>query len=431
MCTATGRNTPGHRSIGRTRFLNGTTSMSKIDIHKKYEPLWSAPDEVRFFVVTGGRGSGKSFAVSLNLNTSTYEEGHTILFTRYTLTSANISIIPEFLEKIEMMGKTADFRITKDEIINLTTNSNIIFRGIKTASGNQTAALKSITGLTTWVLDEAEELLDEATFNKIERSVRKRDKRNRIIIVMNPCTKDHWIYKRFFDDMKVESGWNGTRGNVCYIHTTFEDNMENLSEDFIQEVMNTKLRRPDVYEHEILGGWKEKADGVVFTNWRVGKFRELERMCYGQDFGFSDDPTTLVQVSLDLPGRKLYVREVYGKSGMTTQQIAAHNLRYAGHSLIIGDSSEPRLISELRSAGVNIHSVKKKHGSILSGITMMQDMEIIVDPDSKEIIKELNNYVWHDNGDRPVDKNNHYLDSIRYALTRLYVKKSFGRYALR
>jgi hypothetical protein len=75
--------------------------------------------------------------------------------------SAQTSIIPEFIEKIDMMGVAEDFRITKDEIINLTTGSSIIFKGIRTSSGNQTAALKSLNGVTTFVLDEAEELVDE------------------------------------------------------------------------------------------------------------------------------------------------------------------------------------------------------------------------------------------------------------------------------
>ena len=93
----------------------------------------------------------------------TFEAGHTILFTRYTLTSAYISIIPEFIEKLEQFGSDViqHFHITKDEIINKQTGSKIIFRGIKTSSGDQTANLKSLQGITTWVVDEAEELTDE------------------------------------------------------------------------------------------------------------------------------------------------------------------------------------------------------------------------------------------------------------------------------
>jgi phage terminase large subunit len=169
---------------------------NSININKKYIPLFS--EKSRYFVITGGRGSGKSFGVTVFLLNLTYESGHKVLFTRYTLSSANASIIPEFIEKIELMGAESDFRITKDEIINLTTGSSIIFKGIRTSSGNQTAALKSLSGVTTFVLDEAEELTDEDTFSKIDFSIRSKVKQNRCILILNPTTKEHWIYQRFF-----------------------------------------------------------------------------------------------------------------------------------------------------------------------------------------------------------------------------------------
>ena len=109
------------------------------------------------------------------------------------MSSANTSIIPEFVEKIDMMGVNAHFRITKDEITNLQTGSSIIFKGIRTSSGNQTAALKSLNGITTFVVDEAEELDDESTFDKIDFSIRSLNKQNRVILILNPTTKEHWI----------------------------------------------------------------------------------------------------------------------------------------------------------------------------------------------------------------------------------------------
>jgi len=170
--------------------------MSKIDIHEKYIPIFK--NESRYFVVTGGRGSGKSFGINVFLLNLTYEVGHKILFSRYTMISAHTSIIPEFIEKINLMGVHEDFRITKDEIMNLKTGSSIIFKGIRTSSGNQTAALKSLNGITTFVVDEAEELVDESVFDKIDFSIRSQTKQNRVILILNPTTKEHWIYQRFF-----------------------------------------------------------------------------------------------------------------------------------------------------------------------------------------------------------------------------------------
>ena len=86
-----------------------------IEVKKKYLPI--VETDSRYFIVSGGRGSGKSFSVNALLVMLTYEAGHTILFTRYTLTSAYISIIPEFIDKLELFNCVHDFHITKDEIV--------------------------------------------------------------------------------------------------------------------------------------------------------------------------------------------------------------------------------------------------------------------------------------------------------------------------
>ena len=267
-----------------------------IKLDKKYKPLGN---DTRYFVVTGGRGSGKSYSVNSLLVALTYERGHVILFTRYTMASAHISIIPEFLEKLEELDKVEDFHITKDEITNLQTGSKIIFKGLKTSSGDQTANLKSLQGVTTWVLDEAEELVHEDTFDKIDLSIRAKNKDNRVILILNPTTKEHFIYNRFFEGRGVEGGSNTSKGDVTYIHTTYKDNKENLPDSFLDSIYDMKLKNIDKYEHQVLGGWLEKMSGTVYSNWEKGNYIELNKTCYGQDFGWSEDLTTLVKVSVD------------------------------------------------------------------------------------------------------------------------------------
>jgi len=401
----------------------------ELKINDKYIPLFN--DDSRYFVITGGRGSGKSFGVTVFLLLLTYEKGHKVLFTRYTMKSAHTSIIPEFIEKIELLGKNSDFRITRDEIMNLTTGSSIIFKGIKTSSGNNTAALKSLNGITTFVVDEAEELDDERVFDKIDLSVRAMGKQNRVILILNPATKEHWIYQRFFRDAQVQSGSNTKKNNVTYIHTTYKDNITNLEQSFINTVLDIKRKSPDKYEHQILGGWKEKAEGTIISNWRIGDFIQTESTCYGQDFGFSEDLTTLVKISIDKQARKMWVKEIYGKAGMKTTDIYAKNKAECGLSLIICDNSEPRLIKELKDRGLNIRPTIKKKGSILSGIALLQDYEIIVDKESLGIVKEINNYVWHEKGERPIEHFNHYIDAMRYGLMYLAQGLSAGVYAIR
>ena len=403
--------------------------MSDITLNPKYIPLFKG--NTRYYIITGGRGSGKSYGVTLFLNNLTYEKDHKVLFTRYTMASAHSSIIPEFVEKIDVMDAQDDFRVTRDEIINQTTNSGIMFKGIKTASGNQTAALKSLAGVSTFVVDEAEELVDEEVFDKIDLSVRTQKVQNRVILILNPATKEHWIYKRFFEQRGVEGGFNGVVGDATYIHTDYKDNKENLPDSFLQSIYRMKRETPDKYEHQILGGWLEKMSGTVYTNWAKGNYVELNKSCFGQDFGFSNDLTTLLKISVDEFKSEIYVKEMFGETGLSTTQIGRKNRRFAEGNLIVADSSEPRLIQELKISGCNITGVKKAKGSILSGIALLQDYKIIVDPQSHGIIRELNHYTWKEKGSVPIDKYNHFLDALRYAAMHIITNKNKGKYIIR
>ena len=384
-----------------------------IKINSKYNLLGS---DSRYFIISGGRGSGKSYSVNSFLLLLTYEVGHIILFTRYTLTSAHISIIPEFIDKIETAGLHNDFSITKDEIINLRTGSKILFKGIKTSAGTQTANLKSLAGVTTWVLDEAEELVDEDTFDKIDLSIRHQTKQNRVILILNPTTKEHFIYNRFFESKGVTAGSNLINSDTTYIHTTYLDNAENLSESFINQIELIKANNTKKYEHVILGGWLDKAEGVVFTNWQFGEFNpDNLQTSFGQDFGFSIDPTTLIEVAIDKNKKYIYLKEHLYKPKLTTSEIAKINKTIAGVNLIVADSAEPRLISELQSQGCNIIATEKGAGSISAGIALMQDFKLIVEHNSINIGKELNNYIYSDKkSGLVIDNFNHAIDAIRY-----------------
>jgi phage terminase large subunit len=385
----------------------------------------------RYFIVSGGRGSGKSFSVNALLVMLTYEQGHTILFTRYTLTSAYISIIPEFIDKLEQFGSIADFHITKDEILNKKTGSKIIFRGIKTSSGDQTANLKSLQGITTWVVDEAEELVDEQKFDTIDLSVRQQGKSNRIILILNPTTKEHFIYRRFFEDRGVQEGSNTIKENTTYIHTTYQDNIDNLSKSYIEQIEQMKIRRPEKYKQQMLGAWLNKAEGVIFNNWSVGDFKHIGTSVWGQDYGFAADPSTLVEVNIDSSNRRIYLKECFYLQRLTTSQIAQLNLKHAREGLIVGDSAEPRLLSEIKAKGCNVRPSIKGQGSVTYGISLLQDYDIIVSPDSTNLIKELNNYRWLERkSNTPIDKYNHLIDAVRYAVGFQLQNPNRGKYTV-
>lgn len=287
--------------------------MESISLLDKYKPLFLDKPKSRYYLVTGGRGSGKSFTVTLFLLNLTYETGHVILFTRWTLTSAFISIIPEFIDKIELMNKQGDFEVTQSEIINKVTGSRILFRGIKTSQGTATANLKSIAGVTTFILDESEELNDEDVFDRIDLSIRAVDKPNRVILVMNPSYKSHWIYSRFVRQ-KTD--------NCTYIHTTYLDNQRNLSQSFLDQAERVKRENLHRYEHLFLGKWLDDADGLLWSRPLLEKAKivtkpNLDRIVVAIDPAVSanmdSDETGIVVLGKDNNGKGYVLEDLSGK----------------------------------------------------------------------------------------------------------------------
>ena len=287
--------------------------MESIKLLDKYQPLFLEEPKTRYYLITGGRGSGKSWTLSLFLLNLTYEEGHVILFTRWTLTSAFISIIPEFIDKIELMNKADDFEITQSEIINKKTNSKILFKGIKTSQGTATANLKSIAGVTTFILDESEELMDEDVFDRIDLSIRAINKPNRVILVMNPSFKSHWIYSRFV---------KYPRDDTNYIHTTYLDNQTNLSKSFVEQAERTKRENLHRYNHLFLGYWLDDADGMLWNRQIIERLRvpippQLERIVVAVDPAASanldSDETGIVVCAKDKIGNGYVLEDLSGK----------------------------------------------------------------------------------------------------------------------
>jgi phage terminase large subunit-like protein len=267
----------------------------------------------RYYLVTGGRGSGKSYSLNYLLLRLTYNKNHVILFTRWTMVSANISIIPEFIDKIELEGWHNDFTITQNEIVNNLTGSKILFRGIKTSQGTATANLKSIAGVTTWVLDEAEELVDEDIFDRIDLSVRSMDAPNRVIMVMNPSFKSHWIYKRFISE---------PRNDTTYIHTTYLHNLKNLSQSFIAQADRVKKENIHRYEHLFLGKWLDDAEGLLWNRVMIDRIRitqkpELVRIVVSVDpaatANLDSDETGITVLGKDINGKGYVLEDLSGK----------------------------------------------------------------------------------------------------------------------
>lgn len=344
------------------------------------------------------------------------------------MTSAAISIVPEFTEKIELRGHESLFGITAKEITNTSSGSKILFRGIKTSSGNQTANLKSIQGVTTFVVDEAEEFVSEDDFDTIDLSVRSDKRQNRVIIILNPTTVNHWIYERWFKNShKIEyidghPFMQSTHPDVLHIHSTYLDNIEHLSDSFIHAIEQMKTDNPKKYAHKIIGGWKAKQEGVVFENWIEGDFNNRLSSCIGLDYGYYPDPLAAVKVAVDKRNKKIYLKEMVYATKIDDEMIidVLKNCSIKKRELIVCDHNEPRTTNKILKAGYNIKKARKGKGSIINDIRDILGYQLIVDPGSFNLKTELNNYVWNDKrASIPIDDFNHLLDGMRYGFRKL------------
>ena len=377
---------------------------------KKWKNL---TNDTRYFIITGGRGSGKSFQVGRFAVLLSHYPNEKILYTRQTMTSAQLSIIPEIQEKINLMNRAANFEQSGNTLKNVFSGNEIVFKGLQTSSGDQTASLKSLTGVSCWVLDEAEELTDEAKFDKIDLSFRKKGVQTRIILILNPSSKAHWIYKRFFERKGVAEGFTGIHDDTTYIHTTYKDNERNLDQSFLNRANELKTNNPIKYQHIMLGGWLEKADGIIFTNWKYGVFDDSLPYGFATDYGFKPDPDILVKCAIDFKLKLLYVKEEFSGNELVATELVSLISSKVGNKKVHAESADQRINEMLRRAHVNVIPTKKYPNSVIDGIKMVQDYTIIVCPDSIEIGRELNNYV-EKNGSPLSNGNDHRIDAIRY-----------------
>jgi predicted phage terminase large subunit-like protein len=391
--------------------------MTAIQLIDAYKPLFVNPPKTRYYLVTGSRGSGKSYTVNLFLLNLTYEEGHVILFTRYTLVSAFISIIPEFIDKIELLGKEADFEVTQSEIINKVTGSRIIFRGIKTSSGVNTANLKSIAGVTTFVLEEAEELIDEDVFDRIDLSVRDKNRPNRVIMIMNPSFKSHWIYKRFVSNFNH---------SVCTnIHTTYLDNIQNLSQSFIDQAERVKKENIHRYEHLFLGKWLDDAEGLLWNRPILDRARittkpDLKRIVVAIDpavtANMESDETGIIVAGKDQDGKGYVLEDLSGKySPNEWAKIAQQAAKNWNADCIVAEKNQGGLLVEsvIKATGTPtriklvtatqgkyvraepIYSLYEQHKIYHVGhFPLLESQMITFDPDKGKSPDRVDSLVW-------------------------------------
>jgi len=154
--------------------------------------------------------------------------------------------------------------------------------------------------------------------------------------------------------------------------------------------------------------------GAILTNWRYGDFDESLPYGFGLDFGFND-PDAMTKVAIDQKKKIIYCDEKIYKAGNTPDQLRQMISNHAGRNdLIIADSADARSIDMLRKY-FNIIPTNKKKFPVAEALKMMQDYEIVITESSRNLAKELDNYIWHDKKSGvPIGSYNHLIDGIRY-----------------
>lgn len=239
---------------------------------------------------------------------------------------------------------------------------------------------------------------------------------NKTILDFNPDDPNIWIKTELEDKRAI------IESDVEVIVSTYKDNTY-LPKKLIKEIEYLEKTDPEFFKVFGLGQYGN-ISGRIF-NWEVGKF-EGQTLGYGLDFGFSIDPTALVEVAKK--DGKVYIRELIYETGLTNKDIAKR-IKDFGATNIIADSAEPKSIEEIKREGIRIIGAKKGPDSIRASIDILQGHELVVDPGSVNLLKELRSYKWltDRNGDyiqKPVDRMNHAIDALRYfALAHLTNRK--------
>ena len=397
-------------------------------IGKGYKTFWEFKG--RYKVCKGSRGSKKSTTTAqwIIYNMMKYELANTLIVRRVFNTHKD-STYAQLKWAVHNLGVSHLWHFSKSplEATYLPSGNKILFRGL-----DDPMSITSITvekGFLCWCwFEEAFQVMDEDSFNKVDMSIRGELPEGyfkQIIITFNPWSEKHWLKRRFFDTVD---------NDILAITTTYRCN-EWLGEDDKLLFEKMKVNNPRRFAIEGDGDWGI-SEGLVYENWVIQDFDinnfkgNRYNYCFAIDFGYTNDPTALICLFVDSKEDKIYIFDEHYQKGMSNKAIA-DMIKYKGYEkeVIIADSSEPKSIDELRSLGIRrIKGALKGKDSILSGIQFIQNFKIIVHPKCENTIVELSNYIWDTKEgkiiNKPIDDYNHLMDAFRYATERL--KKATG-----
>lgn len=246
--------------------------------------------------------------------------------------------------------------------------------------------------------------------------------------LMIRTTEEVWI------DFNADSEfWGHTEllkeKDTDFLKLTYLDN-EAIPEGTLEKLLQRKAKAEQEEAEGNKGYWWNwwqvyglgeigSLQGVVFSNWKKVKEipKEAKLLGFGMDFGFTNDPTTLVGVYSF--NNEAYYKEQLYSTGLTNKEVSEIIRPIVSNHIVYADSSEPKSIEEIRREGINIVGAEKGKDSIMFGINKMQQGTFYVDEESQNLIKELRTYTWMTDKsgraiNKPIDNNNHLIDAIRY-----------------
>lgn len=383
-----------------------------------YLQYFDKPQFLQIFF--GGSSSGKSFFISDKIVIDCIN-GVNWLCCRNVGNTIKRSVFNEVTKSISSMGVKQYFAINRSDMI-ITCKLNekqILFCGL-----DDPEKVKSITPqngvLERIFIEEATEIKREA-YLQLKKRLRGKTKHSKhIIMAFNPILKSHWIYKEFF------GGWKDDKtvyedDKTLIVKTTYKDNIFLTPED---RALLEDETDPYFYNVYTLGNWGVLGN-VIFKNWKVKDIKDMipqfDKVHCGCDFGYASDENALIKVHYDKKQKKIYVFDEWYQAGMSDDELVRVGKEFFGNQYVACDSAEPKTIDYLVQNGIKAYPVKKGADSINRGIRWLQSHEIIVDVRCTNFKNEIEVYHWQETKDgipmaKPVDRLNHLLDALRYAL---------------
>lgn len=364
----------------------------------------------RYKVYYGGRGSGKSYAFAEAIIRITDVCNIRVLCARELQGSLADSVHHLLVETIYRLELGDRFTITNNSIRSKS-GSEIIFRGLK----HNYQEIKSMANISICWIEEGAGISEES-WDVLDPTIREEG--SEIWISMNPENETDVIYKKLIKEPP---------SNAIVHKVNYDAN------PYFPEVLRIQLEHcretdPDKFEWIWMGNCKKISDAVIFKNRIfVEDFELPSRVDWlqGLDFGFSADPTAFVRCFVH--EQCLYIDSEIYAYGIELDEYPQHlkQIDTTQRWRIMADSAVPGNISLLNRQGFSVEGVKKWAGSVEDGISHLKSYrKIIVRPSCKHMIEEFENYKWKQ--DRvtgellpvPIDKYNHLIDALRYALNK-------------